>query len=175
MAMSFCQKIQRIMRTKLVFIPGKVRIGIEAGVFPVVVSWSLKHQRPLGMLYRWSACFELAWIFPTKSTCSQLKRKLEIEVKAITVCCLWSGSLIWCIVMMFEWLKHSLIKPSFEFACYGSLEVWEKWKSANWFSLVLGLILMFKPVLYWLWDVLDTKFHHCFCSNSKMLCFSILH
>ena len=123
---------------KFVFISVKVRIENWANVFPELVSWLLQHQRHVWKLYEWSAPFELAPISPPKSTCSQLKRKLEIEVKAITVCCLWSGSLIWCIVMKFECLKHSLIKPSFEFACYGSLETWEKWKVQTGFHLFLG-------------------------------------
>ena len=119
-AMSFFQMVQGIWSLKFIWIPGKVKIETCFRALPVLVSWSFKLHRHVWMLWGWLACFELASISPPKSTCSQFETELEIEVNGITVACQWSGSCTWGTWMMFEWLKHSLIKLNSKFDCLGS-------------------------------------------------------
>ena len=115
LAKSFCQKIQRIMITKFVFIPGKMRIENDANVFPVVVSWLCELQRHVWKMYEWSAPLESSWIVLPKSTCIHLKMESGNRVRAVTVACHGFGSCLWGIGKVFEWLQHSLIQPNFKF------------------------------------------------------------
>ena len=120
LAKSFCQKIQRIMITKFVFIPGKMRIENDANVFPVVVSWLCELQRHVRKLCEWSAPFESTWNSPTKSTCIHSKMETGNRVRAVTVACHGFGSCLWGIGNVYGWLQHQLIKPSSSFEFHGS-------------------------------------------------------
>ena len=102
-AMSFFVLVQRKWISQFVFIPGKVRIEFDANAFPELVWGLLQHHRHVWKLGKWSACFELASILPTKSTYSQFKMKLEIEVNGVTVAGQWSGSCTWGIWKVLEW------------------------------------------------------------------------
>ena len=102
-AMSFFVLVQRKWISQFVFIPGKVRIEFDANAFPELDWGLLQHHRHVWKLGKWSACFELASILPTKSTYSQFKMKLEIEVNGVTVAGQWSGSCTWGIWKVLEW------------------------------------------------------------------------
>ena len=162
MAKSFFQLVQRIWISKFVCIPGKVRIENDANVFPVVVSWLFKLQRPLGMVYEWSAPLESSWLVPHKFTCISSKIETGNRVTAVTVACSCFGSCLWGIGKVYGWSKHKLIQPNFRFESYGSFGSLENMESEFWFLLVLVLFLMFKQVLNGYQSMLDIKDCHGF-------------
>ena len=83
----FWTGIKESQSSKLSFLPVQAEIENWIGVLPVVILWFLEHQRPSRIMYEWSAHHEFAWIVLTKSTCIQLKVKLEIEVRGVTGWC----------------------------------------------------------------------------------------
>jgi hypothetical protein len=111
---------------KFSHIPVEAEIDFCFKALPVVISWSLEHQRHVWIVYEWLACSGIASISPTKSTCMQFKVKLEIYVRAVTDGCSWSGSTPWCIWIVFGWSGLKEIKPKSKFDSYGSLESLEK-------------------------------------------------
>ena len=87
MAKSFFKMNQRIMRLKFELLPVEARIELWISVLPDVVCGLFEHQRPLGKVWEWSALHEHAWITLLKSTCTELRMELEIDVRVVTVSC----------------------------------------------------------------------------------------
>ena len=127
--------MQGIKRTSFVFIPGKVEIEFNAGVFPVAVSWLCEHQRHVRKLCEWSAHHESSWIILPKSTCTNWKMELDFDVRVVTDGCDCFGSSPWCSWKVYGSLEQQLIKPNLKFDSYGSFEVLENMKMISDFYL----------------------------------------